>query len=98
MRILGCVRKGVTMRWRRKREPKDFSDEIDAHLALETERLIAGGASPRAARDEALRRFGNVTAAQERFYESRRFMWFEDVRRDIAYALRALRIESRGLS
>jgi hypothetical protein len=32
--------------------------------------------------------FGNVTAAEERFYDSRRVMWLDDLQRDIRYALR----------
>ena len=36
----------------------------------------------------AHRRFGNVTAAQERFYESRRLIWLDHLRQDAGYALR----------
>jgi len=40
------------------------------------------------ARAAARRAFGNVTRAQERFYESRRVMWLDDFQRDVRYALR----------
>src|SRR5262245_5381482 len=46
--------------------------------------------TPADAKAAALRRFGNVTHAQERFYESRRLMWWDDVVRDVRYALRGL--------
>jgi hypothetical protein len=51
----------------RGRSRDDFDDELQAHLDLETDRLIAEGMSPAAARA-----FGNVTRARERFYEASR--------------------------
>src|SRR5436189_254433 len=76
-------------RWRRRTD-EDFSQEIQAAIALETDRLIAAGMSPAEARGAALRAFGNVTWAQERFYESRRLMWLDNLRRDAWLALRTL--------
>ena len=70
-----------------KRSDEDFREEIQANVALETDRLMAEGMSPQDARAAALRTFGNVTRAQERFYESRRVIWLDDLRRDIRYAL-----------
>jgi putative ABC transport system permease protein len=75
----------------RHRSDDDFREEIEAHLAIETDRLIAEGLSPEEARHRARRAFGNATSAQERFYESRRVLWFEELRQDGSYALRALR-------
>ena len=40
---------------------------------------------------QALRSFGNVTKTREVFYESRKIMWFEDIRHDVVYALRSFR-------
>jgi predicted permease len=79
------------MWWRHRRRDEDFREEVEAHLALETERLIADGRRPGDARDAALRSFGNVTRAQERFYESLRVTWLDDLQRDLRYALRNLR-------
>jgi hypothetical protein len=76
-------------RWS-KRTDEDFSEEIRANIALDIDRFIAEGMSPEEARAAALRAFGNVTRAQERFYESRRVMWVDDVARDVRYALRTL--------
>jgi putative ABC transport system permease protein len=76
-------------RWR-KRTDEDFSEEIQANIALDIDRLMAEGMSPDDARTAALRAFGNITRAQERFYESRRVMWLDDLRRDMRYALRSL--------
>src|SRR5262249_33968706 len=68
----------------------DFGDEIRAHIAIETDRLIAEGLSPDEAAAAARRTFGNVTRAQEAFFESRRPRWLEDAWRDVRYACRTL--------
>ncbi len=57
------------MWWRRRRTDDDFAQEVASHLQLETDRLIDEGLAAAAARSEARRRFGNVTAHRERFYE-----------------------------
>jgi putative ABC transport system permease protein len=73
-----------------KRSDKDFAEEINAHIALEADRLVNEGMGPDEARAAARRAFGNVTRAQEQFYESRRIMWLDDAVRDVRYAARAL--------
>ena len=75
--------------WRRK--PFGFADEIQSHLDLDADELIGEGAQPKEARTAARRRFGNVTAAQERFYESGRFLAVDRISQDIRGALRAIR-------
>lgn len=75
----------------RKRQPSDFSAEIEAHLALESERLREQGLSPDEARAAAHRTFGNVLRAEERFYESSRWLWWDKLRQDARYASRVLR-------
>src|SRR5688572_31795754 len=79
------------MRHSRRRSDADFRREIEAHISLEIDRLVTDGMSPAEARDAAVRKFGNVTAAQERFFESGRLMWREDLVADVRYALRTLR-------
>jgi putative ABC transport system permease protein len=75
----------------RKRPDDDFDREIRAHLELEADRLVTDGLSPDAARAEARRRFGNVTAARERFYEAGRFLWLDHLRHDLRCAIRNIR-------
>ena len=75
----------------------DFSAEIQAHIDLEADRLIAEGIPADQARTRARRAFGNVTTAQERFYESRRILWLDDLLRDARYAVRTL-ARSRGFT
>ena len=74
----------------RSRGDEDFQREIEAHIALETDRLIAEGLPPAEAGDAARRAFGNVAAAAERYYESRRSMWLIDLGRDVRYGIRLL--------
>src|SRR5438445_7088778 len=76
--------------FRRKRTASDFSAEIEAHLQLETERLQEQGLSGEEARAAARRAFGNVTQAQERFYESGRWFWWDRLRQDVRFGLRML--------
>src|SRR5262245_47688768 len=79
------------MFWKRRRSHNDFRAEIQSHIDIETDRLIAEGFSPAEARSTACRRFGNVATAQERFYESQRAaLWLDDFGRDLRHALRSL--------
>ncbi|MGH9310671.1 MAG: permease prefix domain 1-containing protein, partial [Vicinamibacterales bacterium] len=66
--------------WRRTRRPDDdFRKEIEAHIALETDQLIADGLSPDAAAVKARHTVGNTTRIRERYFESQRVMWVEDL-------------------
>ncbi len=82
---------------RPNRGSQDFSDEIQAHIELEADDLMEGGMDREAALASARRTFGNMTQSRERFYESGRWMWFEQLSGDIRYAARSL-IQSPGLS
>jgi predicted permease len=78
------------MFWR-TRKPDDFRAEIEEHLQLEKERLRELGLSEEYAASAAKRSFGNVTRAEERFYESSRWLWCEHVLQDVRFGLRMLR-------
>ena len=75
----------------RKRKLDDFTSEIEAHIQIEIERLREQGLSEDDARAAARRSFGNVMHAEERFYESGRWLWWDHFRHDIRYARRVLR-------
>ena len=75
----------------RRRTDADFAREIEAHLDLEAERLIADDVDPEEAHARARRTFGNVARAREHFYESRRAGWLDDLARDIRAAVRNVR-------
>src|SRR5712671_5204305 len=77
--------------FRGKRKPSDFTSEIEAHLQLEIERLREQGLSEEDARATARRSFGNLMQAEERFYESHRWLGWDHISQDARYALRMLR-------
>jgi predicted permease len=76
---------------RRRRPPADFSAEIEAHIALETERLRERGMGEEEARAAARRSFGNVLRAEERNYETGRWVWGDQLWQDVRHSLRLLR-------
>lgn len=79
------------MFWRRKRSQRDFAEELQAHLALEADRLREAGMSEAEALAAARRNLGNVAQAQERFYEAHRWLWLDSVIQDLRFGLRQLR-------
>ena len=74
-----------------KRKRSDFNAEVEAHLALEADRLKEQSMTDEEARVAARRAFGNVTRAQERFYESGRWVGWDHLVQDIRFGLRLLR-------
>ena len=73
-----------------KRRHGDFQAEIEAHLQLEADRLQSEGLPPAEAGAAARRAFGNRTRAEERYYESGRWMFLDNLARDIRFAARML--------
>ena len=76
--------------FRSKRSPDDFAEEIKAHLELEADELKHEGVSEDEAHRRARVEFGNVSTAQERFYLKNRVVWFDNLVRDIRFAIRQL--------
>ena len=76
--------------FRRRRSTDDFAEEIQSHLALETDELRSEGLSEDEAHRGANVGFGNVQRAQERFYLRDRISWFDDLLRDIKFGIRQL--------
>ncbi len=79
------------MFWRRRRSQSDFSEELRAHLALETDQLREEGLSDEEASAMARRNLGNITKVEERYYESHRWLWLDTLWQDLRYGLRQLR-------
>src|SRR6267378_544115 len=76
--------------FRDKRKASDFSAEIEAHIQHESERLQEQGLGEKEARAAARRSFGNVMQAEERLYESGRWLWWDHLRQDLRFGLRML--------
>ena len=74
-----------------RRTTEDFAAELEAHLQLEIDRLVAEGLNPAEARAAALRAFGSPTRAREDFHDRSRWMWLEQFAQDLCYAWRGLR-------
>ncbi|HEX6309432.1 MAG TPA: ABC transporter permease [Longimicrobiales bacterium] len=77
----------------------DVEEELRLHLELRVAELEAAGLSPAAAREEALRRFGDVTAVRHETYgidrdhqrERRRMEITDATGREVRQAIRSLR-------
>ena len=76
--------------FRRKRTNDDFVDEIKAHLELEADEFRSKGLSEEEAHRRARVAFGNVPAAQERFRMRNRVPFFDNLARDINFAIRQI--------
>lgn len=77
--------------WRRNARDAELMEELQAHIEMATQQRIERGESPAAARDNALREFGNATHVAEVTRE----MWggasWNAFVLDIRYAMRGLR-------
>jgi predicted permease len=75
----------------RRRFESDFDEEMEAHLALLTERFVGRGLSPNEARYAARKQFGGVTQMKNELRERSRFHPLETVLQDSAYIVRQFR-------
>ena len=76
--------------FKRRRRADDFAEEIQTHLNLEADDLRSEGLSEEEAHRRARVAFGSVPAAQERFYIRNRIVWFDNLLRDIRFAMRQI--------
>jgi predicted permease len=74
----------------RRTDGGDFADELEAHVAMDTERGIRNGLSPKEARRQALIHFGGIAQAQSAYAERRGLPWLESLLRDLHYSVRSL--------
>jgi putative ABC transport system permease protein len=77
--------------FRRRKPADDLTEEIRSHLAMEEHDNHERGMPPDEAHYAALRRFGNVTLAQERSREMWGWKWLETLLQDLRFGLRQLR-------
>lgn len=66
----------------------DLADEIEAHLALETQQRLERNEPPEEVRDRALRDFGSIALAKERTRDTWGFGGFQAFRDDLRFGLR----------
>ena len=77
------------MRWLGRRD-RDYAEEIEEHIAIETRENIGRGMSPEAARLAALRTFGNPLVVREQLGAARPLHWLGTLAGDVHYALRSI--------
>ena len=65
--------------WKKDGLDKNLNDELRAHLEMRANDSVASGMSPREARYDAQKRFGNSTLMKERTREMDLFAWVESV-------------------
>ena len=76
--------------FRRRKIEAELSEEMQAHLEMQTDANVAAGMAPEEARYAALRASGGVAQAQERWRDERGIQWLEDLLRDGRHAFRSL--------
>ncbi|MGO8792549.1 MAG: ADOP family duplicated permease [Terriglobia bacterium] len=76
--------------FRRRKPADDLAEEIRGHLAMEEQENLESGMAPEEAHYAALRRFGNVTLAQERSREMWGWNSLETLGQDLRFGLRML--------
>ncbi|HEY6448572.1 MAG TPA: ABC transporter permease [Acidobacteriaceae bacterium] len=82
-----CIRLTNTFR---RNDSEDFVDELEVHIAMDTERGIRSGLSPEAARRQALIHCGGIAQAREAYADRRGLPWLESLLRDLRYSARSL--------
>ena len=70
---------------------REMSDEMRAHLDLQTEINLRAGMKPDEARFAALRKFGHAEGIKETVRDARGMPWLEELGADLRYGARQLR-------
>ena len=75
------------------RRPDDerLREEIEEHIALQTEENLRAGLSPAEARRQAVLKFGGVESVKEEYRAERGLQFIDSLVRDLRYAIRMLR-------
>ena len=74
-----------------QRRNRELQEEIDAHIQMAIADRVARGETAEAARQAAVREFGNILLVQDVTRQMWGGGWFEQIGRDVRYALRQLR-------
>jgi macrolide transport system ATP-binding/permease protein len=75
---------------RRQAQDERLQEEIEEHIALQTEENIRAGLSRVEARRRAMLKFGGVEAMKRDFRAERGLLWLEDFLQDVRFAMRSL--------
>jgi putative ABC transport system permease protein len=91
MRWAKAVRLRLRSLFRPRRVDDELGEELQYHLERLIEERIAAGASPREARDAALREMGGMEQRKEECRDARGLRLVQAIGRDLRYSLRQLR-------
>ena len=86
-RFFSRIRNFVT----RRRSDERLREELEQHVALQTEENVRFGMSPVEGRRQALLKLGAIEAVRERYYEEKSLPLLECLQQDCRFALRQLR-------
>ena len=75
----------------RSKVEREIHDELRSHIEMRIDDNIASGMSPQEARRDALLRFGNPAAMQEKVVHMDAAVGLDSLFRDVRYALRGFR-------
>ena len=67
-----------------------MAEEMRAHLDVLTEEYVAAGMSETEARLAAQKRFGGIAQIEERCRDEQRFVWLEQIGKEVRQAVRSL--------
>src|SRR5436190_4051660 len=73
-----------------RRDGERLREEIEEHIALQTEENLRAGLSPVEARRQAMLKFGGVEAMKEVYRAERGLLLIENLLQDVRYAIRSL--------
>ncbi len=90
-RLLFTIPLRLRSLFRRNRLEQELDDELQFHLDLRIAREIAAGKTPENSRYAALRAMEGMEQQKERCRDTRRMNLFDDLRRNLQYAVRALK-------
>jgi predicted permease len=85
------TRRRLAVLFRRDSFDRDLEEEMRAHLELEAEENRRNGMAEGAARSAARKQFGNATLLRETSRATWRWRRWDELARDVRYALRTLR-------
>jgi len=73
-----------------RRGDQRLREEMEEHLAMQTEENLRAGMSPAEARRQAVLKFGAVEAVREDYHDEQGLPFFENLLQDLRYALRQM--------
>jgi predicted permease len=91
MRVFAEARRRLAVLFRPGRFDRELEEELQNHVAMQTEEFREQGLDPQAARYAAMRKLGNPALLLETGRETWGWRWLEDWLRDIQFAMRMAR-------